>query len=115
MILAMSQQFSFYDSGLGGLTPLPGAVYLDASLPRSAFDGVSSRLQRQPGRTRALMTPLRRVTLQCHMSFGRLRFQPSLKDAAVALSSTERDSCQDPFLVVESARFKAGLVSPSMH
>ena len=33
-------QQGFYDSGLGGLTPLPGAVYLDASLPPSGVDGV---------------------------------------------------------------------------
>ena len=37
---AATQQLSFYDSGLGGLTPLPGAVYLNASLPRPGSDGV---------------------------------------------------------------------------
>ena len=36
---ALLQQISFYDSGLGGLTSLPGAVYLDASLSRPAPDG----------------------------------------------------------------------------
>ena len=33
-------QQGFYDSGLGGLTTLPGAVYVDATLRPPTFDGV---------------------------------------------------------------------------